>query len=180
MAFIALTLIFVLVPVRFEHYTLPGETTRGYPRFTSHRYTIADDYPGLFVLALIPPAILVLGAFAMRRFRAYDLSMMSAILAMVPWSPAWPLGLGIGIWALVVLRRKEVQAAFAITANPNSRMAQWVTPLPIPQKNCTPVELPDQPNDAPAGGGIGSFLRSVRNCWFTSAPADPPPYQRPE
>ncbi len=181
MAFVSLTLVFFLVPVRYRWYHANeldpnGYTYRGRPYTTYESFTIADDYPGLFVLGLVPIAIIVLGAWCMRRFRAYDLSMMAAILAMVPWSPAWILGIAIGGWSLSVLRRKEVQAAFALTANPNSRMAQWVTPLPG-------TELPYQPyaaaNEPPKRGVFKSFIQSVRNYWFTSAnsSAEPPAYR---
>lgn len=170
MAAIALTLIFVLVPVRFVYHDDW--------RYHYDKYTIADDYPGLLAVALIPPIILVLGAWMMRRFRAYDLSMMAAVLAMVPWSPAWPLGLGIGIWALVVLRRREVQAAFAVTANPNSHMAQWVTPLPIPEVKAKAGEAFEGGTEQKQGG-LGSFFRSVRNYWFTSEPQAEPPFASP-
>jgi hypothetical protein len=36
----------------------------------------------------------------------------AALVALLPWSPAWVLGLPVGIWALVVLGRPEVIRAF--------------------------------------------------------------------
>jgi hypothetical protein len=48
----------------------------------------------------------------MLRLRSYPLAVAAAVLAVVPWSPAWLLGLPFGIWALVVLCRPGVRAAF--------------------------------------------------------------------
>jgi hypothetical protein len=52
------------------------------------------------------------GAFQMLRVRSHRLCVAAALLAVLPWSLAWPIGLPAGIWALVVLARPEVMAAF--------------------------------------------------------------------
>jgi hypothetical protein len=47
----------------------------------------------------------------MLRLRGYVWAAAAAIVAMVPWSPAWLLGLPFGIWACIVLGRPEVVEA---------------------------------------------------------------------
>jgi serine/threonine protein kinase len=157
----AVILTVIPVDVRRSHWDFDAD------RYMHHRVesTLFDLYPGLGLAVGIPIGILVVGAYFMRRFRAYDLAIMASILAMVPWSPAWIFGIGVGAWSLGVLRRKEVQAAFALTANPASGAAEWLTPPPaVRQPELLPV-------DPPKRGVIRSFIDSVRNYWFTSADA---------
>ena len=58
-------------------------------------------------------ALVVLGLAAprMRRLQAYPLAIVASILAMIIL-PGNVIGLPIGIWALIVLSRPEVRAAF--------------------------------------------------------------------
>jgi hypothetical protein len=62
------------------------------------------------VLASI--GLVVAGAVQMLRLRSYRLCLAAALVAVLPWSPAWPLGLAVGIWAVVVLGRRDVMLAF--------------------------------------------------------------------
>ena len=57
--------------------------------------------------------VILLGAIQMSRLRSYGLAMTASILAIIPcvWS-CFIVGIPLGIWALVVLRRPEVRAAF--------------------------------------------------------------------
>src|SRR5262249_7432669 len=48
-------------------------------------------------------AYLFAGAMQMLRLRSYPSALAAGILAVIPWSPAWVLGLPFGIWTLVVL-----------------------------------------------------------------------------
>jgi len=59
-------------------------------------------------------SVLVLyGASRMKKLRSYGWAMTATILALVPCtSPCCLVGLPIGIWALVVLMKPEVKAAF--------------------------------------------------------------------
>jgi hypothetical protein len=50
-------------------------------------------------------AVQAVGAALMLRLRGYPWAATAAILAMIPWSPAWAFGLPFGIWACIVLRR---------------------------------------------------------------------------
>ena len=66
---------------------------------------------GLVLLVGVAMGLLVTGAVCMLRLRSYALAVTAAFAAMLPWSPAWLLGLPMGIWALIVLRRPEVMDA---------------------------------------------------------------------
>jgi serine/threonine protein kinase len=57
-------------------------------------------------------AVLMVGAAKMRRLRGYGLAATAAILAMIPWSPGWLIGLPSGICACVVLGKPGVVEAF--------------------------------------------------------------------
>jgi hypothetical protein len=48
----------------------------------------------------------------MLRLRGYPWAGAAAILATIPWSPSWLLGLPFGIWAIVVLGKPAVAEAF--------------------------------------------------------------------
>jgi hypothetical protein len=54
----------------------------------------------------------IVGAIRMRRLRGYPWAGTAAILAMIPWSPGWLIGLPFGIWATHVLGMPEVAEAF--------------------------------------------------------------------
>ena len=96
------------------------------------------------VLGLWAAGCLVVGAVHMMRLRSYALAVVATMLAMLPWSPAWILGVPFGIWALVVLRRPEVRAAFL-----NNRRREG-SALPGKQEPKGPVT-----------GKIASFFRTV-------------------
>jgi serine/threonine protein kinase len=70
------------------------------------------------LLVTVGPAIAalagaqVVGAALMLRLRAYPCAATAAIVAMIPWSPAWVLGLTSGIWACNVLGRPVVTGEF--------------------------------------------------------------------
>jgi hypothetical protein len=64
-------------------------------------------------IQLVVGVVVILGAVKMMRCQSYGLAFTSAILAMIPQiSPCCCLGLPFGIWAVVVLSRAEVKAAF--------------------------------------------------------------------
>src|SRR5262249_36805650 len=65
------------------------------------------------VLIIIPlSAVMMTGAVMMRRLRGFPLVATAAIAAMVPWSPAWPIGLIFGILTCIVLGKPGVAEAF--------------------------------------------------------------------
>jgi serine/threonine protein kinase len=75
----------------------------------------AKEYGGLLLgfllLSSVPMSFLIIGAVLMFRLRSYAMAVTAAFLALLPWSPAWVLGLPMGIWALIVLRRPGVMEA---------------------------------------------------------------------
>jgi tRNA A-37 threonylcarbamoyl transferase component Bud32 len=71
--------------------------------------------------------VLITGAMKMLRLRWYPVAATAAIVAMIPWSPAWLVSLPFGIWACIVLGRPAVAAAF-LSAERGVGMAPAVTP----------------------------------------------------
>jgi hypothetical protein len=66
------------------------------------------------VVGLVFAALfLIVGSVKMLRLRSYLWAVAVAFAATLPWSPAWALGLPMGIWSLIVLRRPEVMELFA-------------------------------------------------------------------
>ena len=70
----------------------------------------------IFGLAvLVVAGIIIFGAVKMKNLESRALALTASILAMIPClSPAscCVVGIGIGIWALVVLNKPEVKAGF--------------------------------------------------------------------
>jgi hypothetical protein len=133
---------------------------------------------------LIPLVILVAGSLTMAKLRRYELAMAAAILAVVPWYPAWPVGVFIGGWVLDLLAKPEVRAAFAVSANPFSKSFQdWVniqrrgltgsTEQPKSPDSGPKVEQPVTPSEQASAPGpvvrkLHSLMRSVRYYCFDS------------
>jgi serine/threonine protein kinase len=92
--------------------------------------------------------LLVAGAVQMLRLRSYRLCLAAALVAVLPWSPAWLLGLTVGIWAVVVLGRREVMLAFL-------REGDGAGPDPEPP--------------GPVAGKLGSWWRSFARYFVTVA-----------
>jgi hypothetical protein len=111
-------------------------------------------FPWLVPIVFSPALILMLGAWKMRKLEAYDFAITASILALVPWSPAFVIGVPMGIWSLYVLGRRDVKAAFAQTFNPRSRALEHLDDVPR-----------ERPAPRPRGlilGPVRSFIRSVR------------------
>lgn len=58
--------------------------------------------------------VVLFGGIKMKNLQSYGLAMAATIIAMLPCTVGWccVLGLPLGIWALVVLMKPEVKAAF--------------------------------------------------------------------
>ena len=74
--------------------------------------------PGMLVVAVMTATTIVggfimLGGWQMLRLRSYGWAVAGSILAVLPLSVGFMLGLPMGIWALFVLNRSETQQAFA-------------------------------------------------------------------
>lgn len=110
---------------------------------------------GIAGIAAAASACVLFGAFKMSQLDGYEFAVMASFMAMLPWSIVFPFGLFVGIYALRVLRRPEVRAAFAGQA------------LPSPKPRTPP----------PVSGGIfpsrmHSFLNSMRGIFFTTVAGD--------
>jgi tRNA A-37 threonylcarbamoyl transferase component Bud32 len=66
--------------------------------------------------------VLMIASRRMVRMENYWLSIFASIWAMIPWTPAWIIGLISGIFALKALRRPEVQSAFGVTARQRNQI----------------------------------------------------------
>jgi hypothetical protein len=65
------------------------------------------------VLSGAAAGFIAYGAWSMRRGRRYRISVAAAILACIPVISPWMyVGIPFGIWALLVLRKPDVRAAF--------------------------------------------------------------------
>ena len=74
----------------------------------------------LGLVSAVPGVVVLVGALKMRGLTDYRFCRGSAIVAMLPLGAGFPLGLPFGIWALLVLRRPDVHAAFTGSANHGS------------------------------------------------------------
>jgi tRNA A-37 threonylcarbamoyl transferase component Bud32 len=97
--------------------------------------------------------IVVAGAVKLARCRSYTWVMVAVILIMLPLGYHFFVSVPIGVWALIVLSKPEVQAAFAL----NPRRAQQIPPPPIPLGEARP----EPPRTGHAPEGIRSFVLSV-------------------
>ena len=155
-AALAWALLLTLIPVRFVYYG-------GYNR---HAIMLGEDYPFLIAIVAVPVLALLFGALKLRKLQGYEFALVSAILAMVPWSPAVVIGLPMGIWALVFLNRPQTKAAFAYHLNLPGRSAEMP---PFPAHLGYP-----EPRRGPFGA-VASFFRSVGNYCFNTRMSPPPP-----
>jgi hypothetical protein len=64
------------------------------------------------IFGLCLAVIILLGALKMMKLQSYGMAMTAAIVAMLPCTLCCIMGLPVGIWALVVLMKPEVKAAF--------------------------------------------------------------------
>jgi tRNA A-37 threonylcarbamoyl transferase component Bud32 len=64
------------------------------------------------ILAAAAGTVTAIGAMQMLKLQHRWLAVTGTALALVPLSPAWLLGLPLGLWSLAALKRAETQAAF--------------------------------------------------------------------
>ena len=55
---------------------------------------------------------MIVAGWRMRQLKSYGLATVAAVMALLPCTAGWMLGLPIGLWALVVLMKPEVAEAF--------------------------------------------------------------------
>jgi hypothetical protein len=85
-------------------------------RFQGLSWISRDELLAATFLSAIPIVTAIgysfAGAIQMLKLRSYPFALAAAILAVIPWSAAWILGLPFGIWALVILAKPDVRAIF--------------------------------------------------------------------
>jgi hypothetical protein len=77
--------------------------------------TLAVVLPLIALFYLVNLAIsitLIVAGWRMRQLKSHGLSLVGAILAMLPCTFGWIVGLPMGIWAFSVLQQPEVRQAF--------------------------------------------------------------------
>jgi serine/threonine protein kinase len=70
----------------------------------------------LAVLSFAAALVVIVGAKGMLSLRRHTLAMVACVVAMIA-GPAAIIGLPLGVWALVVLNRREVRGAFEVRAD---------------------------------------------------------------
>jgi hypothetical protein len=68
---------------------------------------------------LVFSLVTMLGALKMRRLESHGLALLGSVLAMLPCSVGFVVGCPAGVWALFVLNRPKVRAAFVRRARPD-------------------------------------------------------------
>ncbi len=81
---------------------------------------IKDFSFGTFIFSVAMAVLLIFASLRMLHLKDYGFCVFAAVLAVIPLHGAAPVGIGFGIWALVMLRRPEVQAAFTPSLQPIS------------------------------------------------------------
>lgn len=141
------------------------------PHFSEQHEVIVTQQPAYatMLVVLLPVAAVLLSALLMivggallLGGRGYGFGIFCGILALVPWSPAWLVGLPVGIWTLVVLNRSEVKRAFGKRPSGGSGAA-GLRPEDIPVVGTEPEQSPgptavarSAPN-LPGQGAVGAF-----------------------
>jgi predicted Ser/Thr protein kinase len=65
-------------------------------------------------VATVVGVVLILGGLQMIRLRSYVWAVVACVLAVLPLSAGFMIGIPMGIWALILLYRPDVQEAFAV------------------------------------------------------------------
>ena len=88
----------------------------GVPLALTQNRGVVGLFPILLALLLMLPVAgtTILGAWKMRKLELYGLAITASILAMLPCTLGFIIGLPAGIWALMVLRQPDVKAAFRL------------------------------------------------------------------
>src|SRR5262249_11562946 len=86
-------------------------------------------------LVVIGAGILIAGARRMMRLERYEFAFLACVWAIVPWSFfVFPLALVFGIWAIVVLCRREVKMAFVRKAVEARLGVAVAVPATVPRR----------------------------------------------
>ncbi len=67
----------------------------------------------IVLLMVVQTAVVIIGAWNLMQLRSYRLALLGSFLGILPFAPSAIVGIPMGIWALILLNRSEVQEAFA-------------------------------------------------------------------
>src|SRR5262249_13712112 len=88
---------------------------------------------------------------------AYELVFLACLVALSPFTGfVWLLGVPIGIWAIIILSKRRVRAAFELSLRKKAGLANW-RPTPVIPAASVPFRRPRR-----------SFLRSFWTMFFTT------------
>jgi hypothetical protein len=91
---------------------------------------MATPYSRILLVALPPLVIvtisilLILSSVRIRQLKCYKLALLTAVIALLPITPAFALSIPIGIWAIAVLTDRNVKQAFASQNNATTAKQQ--------------------------------------------------------
>ena len=107
------TLVILLLPVVVKAF---GGFADGLEGFVAGKGTFAEA--GLVsviisLFSLVSGIILLIGAARMFDLQSYRFAVFAAVVAILPCAVGFPISLPFGIWALIVLSRRDVRTAFA-------------------------------------------------------------------
>lgn len=75
-------------------------------------FTTAVTMIMLFMFGIVTNGLVLFGGYQMFRLTSYSMAIAASILAMVPCSFGFLVGLPVGIWSLVILSKAEVKSSF--------------------------------------------------------------------
>jgi hypothetical protein len=84
------------------------------------------------VLFLASQVCLLVGAARLRNLTSYSWALTAGMIALLPTGPLWLVGLGLGIWTLIVIHQPEVRACFTQPPDPLNSGAGATLPLTSP------------------------------------------------
>ena len=115
---------------------------------------------GFIAWSLFASGLVAAGAMRMRRLESFELAVLAAVLALTPVTTlAFPVSLVMGFWALLILRKPEVRAAFASNLRRSALRPAPVTTAP-------------KPGPLPRRGERG-LLRPFLTFFYSQPAADP-------
>ena len=118
--------------------------------------SVTVQYGFVLAVVLVVALLIVIGAAKLRRFDGYGFVVAAIILAMLPWSMGFLIGLPAAIWTFRTLLRPEVRAAFAANLRSGAKKSGPKL-LPRPQPTgpvrrqarsfwrCLPFDVRQQP-----------------------------------
>ncbi len=72
--------------------------------------------------SLVLGIVLLIGSARMRDLQSYPIALSAAVAAIFPFAPGFLISLPFGVWALLVLSRRDVRLAFAGESEPEQTM----------------------------------------------------------